>query len=263
MVYWPRAANCSARVRHRPAVGEGGNEAMARWKRLQPLTYMALGGILALAVQTAGGLARPLSGPVQAAPSISMAAHSLAAARLRAEMRAPVPGTHGIKIFQFGLVPSGLAQKFPNATGTVTINGGNPNISLYDTVTVDVANMPPNVTFTIFFIEQRTKPFGHAEYVADLRTRDDGTGEVTFNCIAFDAMALDGRFPGVVSANGNEVASGVQLEHLGMWFSDLKVAQTVLGNPALTGTPFDGGGPPQHAGPQAMVDDVTNGGPAF
>jgi hypothetical protein len=76
-------------------------------------------------------------------------------------------------------------------------------------------------------------------------------------------MALDGRFPGVVSANGNEVASGIQLEHLGMWFSDLKVAQTVLGNPALTGTPFDGGGPPQHAGPQAMVDDVANGGPAF
>jgi hypothetical protein len=174
-----------------------------------------------------------------------------------------VGNTNGVKIFQFKLIPSGLARTYPNATGVVTINGGNPAISLTDNVTVDVANMPPNVTFTIFFIELRTKPFGHAEYVADLRTRDDGTGEATFNCIAFVAMALDGRFPGVVSANGNEVASGIQLEHLGMWFSDLKVAQTVLGNPALTGTPFDGGGPPQHAGPQAMVDDVANGGPAF
>jgi hypothetical protein len=44
-----------------------------------------------------------------------------------------------------------------------------------------------------------------------------------------------------------------------MWFSELDVAKQVLGNPALTGTPFDGGGPPLHAGPQAMVDEVTNG----
>jgi hypothetical protein len=28
----------------------------------------------------------------------------------------------------------------------------------------------------------------------------------------------------------------------------------VLQNPALTGTPFDGGSPPAHAGPQAMND---------
>ena len=236
---------------------------MARWTKWQPLTYMAAGGLLALMIQTVGGVARPVSSPAVAAPSISMAAHNLAAARLRAQLRAPVPGTHGIKIFQFGLVPSGLAKAFPNATGVVTVNGGNPAASLFDTVTVDVANMPPNVTFTIFFIELRVKPFGHAEYIADLRTRDDGTGEVTFNCIAFVAMALDGRFPGVVSANGNEVASGVQLEHLGMWFSELDVAKKVLNNPALTGTPFDGGSPPQHAGPQAMVDDVANGGPAF
>jgi hypothetical protein len=41
------------------------------------------------------------------------------------------------------------------------------------------------------------------------------------------------------------------------------VAQKVLHDPTLKGTPFDGGGPPLHAGPQAMVDDVTNGGPAF
>src|SRR5947209_6498842 len=189
---------------------------MARWTKWQPLTYMAVGGLLALTIQTVGGIARPVTSPAVAAPSISMAAHNLAAARLRSQLRAPVPGTHGIKIFQFGLVPSGLAKAFPKATGVVTINGGNPDISLFDTVTVDVANMPPNVTFTIFFIELRVKPFGHVEYVADLRTRDDGTGEVTFNCIAFVAMALDGRFPGVVPANGNEVASGVQLEHVDM-----------------------------------------------
>ena len=231
--------------------------------RLHATAYLLIGALLALIIPQLLG-SNPLTRPAHAAPNVAVAAHDLAAARVRASLHSgPVGNTNGIKIFQFKLQPSGLAKKFPTATGVVTINGGNPDVSLTDTVTVDVANMPPNVTFTIFFIELREKPFGHAEYVADLRTRDDGTGEITFNCIAFVAMALDGRLPGVTSANGNEVASGIQLEHLGMWFSDLKVAQAVLGNHALTGTPFDGGGPPQHAGPQAMVDDVTNGGPAF
>jgi hypothetical protein len=232
----------------------------------QSLGYIAVGGLLTLSIQMAIGAIQPPANTALAAPSIAEAAHNPAAAQLRVRLlgaNGPISGTQGIKIFQFGLVPSGLATAFPHATGVVTINGGNPNISLYDTVTVDVANMPPNVTFSIFFIEQRTKPFGNAEYVADLRTRDDGTGEVTFNCIAFDAFALDGSQPDVVSVNGKEVASGIQLEHLGMWFSDLTVAQQVLHNPSLVGTPFDGGGPPKHAGPQAMVDNVTGGGPAF
>lgn len=232
----------------------------------QSLGYIAVGVLLTLSIQMAVGAVRPPANTALAAPSIAEAAHNPAAARLRLHLlgaHGPISGTQGIKIFQFGLVPSGLAHAFPTANGVVTINGGNAAISNYDTVTVDVANMPPNVTFSIFFIEQRTKPFNHAEYVADLRTRDDGTGEVTFSCIAFDAFALDGSQPDVVSVNGNEAASGVQLEHLGMWFSDLTVARQVLHNFSLPGTPFDGGGPPKHAGPQAMVDNVTGGGPAF
>jgi hypothetical protein len=225
-----------------------------RFRRVRPMLLIALGGLLALIIQSTGGAFRPLGSTATAAPSISMASHDFAAAKLRS-MRA---ANHGIKIVQFGLIPSGLAKDFPNAMGVVTINGGNPNISLFDNVTVDVSNMPPNVTFTIFYIEQRNKPFGHVEYVADLRTRDDGTGEVVFNCITFVAMALDARDPGVTQDQSGP-ASGIQLEHLGMWFSDLKVAQQVLHNTSLTGTPFDGGTPPLHAGPQAMVDDVVDG----
>lgn len=241
---------------------------MPRWNRWQPLFYVALGGLLALVVQTAGGVGRPLSNQAHAAPTIFTAAHNFVAARARASVGSTVPTKAGTKIVQFGLVPSGLAAKFPKAAGVVTINGGNPDISLYDTVTIDVANMPPNVTFTIFFIELRAKPFGHAEYVADLRTRDDGTGEATFSCIAFAAFALDARTPGVTSTDGAETVSGIALNHLGMWFSDIDVAKKVLGSqtqgysqtvPALTGTPFDGGGPPLHAGPQALVDDATTG----
>jgi hypothetical protein len=156
-------------------------------------------------------------------------------------------------IVQFPLFPSGIKAAFPRATGVVTIVQGNPAVSLFDSVTVDVANMPPDITFTIFFIEHATKPFGNAEYVSDLHTRSDGSGEVSFQAITLVAFAMNSDNPGV-SQDQSGQASGIQLEHLGMWFSSLQDAQTVLKNTKLTGTPFDGGNPPLHAGPQAMTD---------
>ncbi len=160
-------------------------------------------------------------------------------------------------ILQFPLFPSGVKAKFPKATGVVTIAEGNPSDSLFDSVTVDVQNMPPDITFTIFFIELANKPFGHVEYVADLHTRSDGSGEASFQAITLVAFAADNRTPNVSSQDQSGTASGVQLEHLGMWFSSLQDAQKVLGNPSLTGTIFDGGNPALHAGPQAMTDGQT------
>jgi hypothetical protein len=159
-------------------------------------------------------------------------------------------------IIQFPLFPSGVKAAFPKASGVVTIIQGNPAVSLFDTVTVDVQNMPPDITFTIFFIELANKPFGHVEYVADLHTRIDGTGESSFQAITLVAFAADAANPGV-SQDQSGQASGIQLEHLGMWFSSLQDAQKVLKNPALKGTPFDGGSPPLHAGPQALTDGQT------
>ena len=211
---------------------------MTTMTRRHALACMALGGLLVLSVQIATGALRFPAGPAQAASS-----HALPGHRLPAPVR-------------FKLVPSGLAKAFPRASGVVTINGG----SLNDTVTVDVAHMPPNVTFTIFFTELRTQPFGQAAFVSELRTGNDGTGKVTFHCMALEAMVVDGRHPNITTRDGKELSSGVQLEHLGLWFDDLKVAQKVLHDPTLKGTPFDGGDPPLHAGPQAMVDNVTNGG---
>ena len=135
----------------------------------------------------------------------------------------------------------------------MTIVQGNPAVSLFETVTVDVANMPPDTTFTIFFIEKAVKPFGHAEYVADLHTRDDGHGDVSFQTITLVAFAMDAANPGT-SQDQSGLASGVQLEHLGMWFSSLQDAQKILNDTTLKGTPFDGSNPPLHAGPQAMTD---------
>jgi hypothetical protein len=161
-------------------------------------------------------------------------------------------------IIQFPLFPSGIKAKFPHATGVVTIAEGNPAVSLFDSVTVDVSNMPPDITFTIFFIELANKPFGHVEYVADLHTRSDGSGESSFQAITLVAFAADNRTPAVTSQDQSGAASGIQLEHLGMWFSSLQDAQKVPGNNALTGTIFDGGSPPLHAGPQAMTDGQTD-----
>jgi hypothetical protein len=160
-------------------------------------------------------------------------------------------------IIQFPLFPSGVKQAFPNASGVVTIVQGNPEVSLFETVTVDVQHMPPDTTFTIFFIELANKPFGHAEYVADLHTRNDGSGEVTFQAITLVAFATDARNPGT-SQDQSGQASGIQLEHLGMWFSSLTDAQKLLKDSKLKGTPFDGGNPALHAGPQAMTDGQTD-----
>lgn len=160
-------------------------------------------------------------------------------------------------IIQFPLFPSGLKQAFPKATGVVTIVQGNPAVSLFDSVTVDVSNMPPDITFTIFFIELANKPFGHVEYVADLHTRDDGSGESSFQAITLVAFAADARTPTTTSQDQSGEASGFQLEHLGMWFSSLTDAQKVLKDTTLKGTIFDGGNPPLHAGPQAMTDGQT------
>ncbi len=157
-------------------------------------------------------------------------------------------------IIQFPLFPSGIKQAFPQATGLVTIVRGDRNNSFSDTVTVDVQNMPPNITFTIFYIEFANKPFGNVEYVADLTTRSDGSGETIFQNIAFVAFAMDARNPGT-SPDGQEgTTSGINLEHMGMWFSQLLDAQKVLNDDTIKGTIFDGGNPPLHAGPQALTD---------
>ena len=160
-------------------------------------------------------------------------------------------------ILQFPLSPSGIKALFPQATALVTVVRGDRDDSTSDTVTVDVQHMPPNITFTIFFIELANKPFGHVEYVADLTTRGDGSGESVFQVITNVAFAMDARNPGASDDNLEGLAPGIQLEHMGMWFASLQDAQRVLNNTALKGTIFDGGNPPLHAGPQAMTDGQT------
>ena len=65
------------------------------------------------------------------------------------------------------------------------------------------------------------KPFGHVEYVADLHTRNDGSGESSFQAITLVAFAADAANPGV-SQDQSVQASGIRLEHLGMWFDGVR-----------------------------------------
>jgi len=156
-------------------------------------------------------------------------------------------------IIQFPLTPASIKALFPKASALVTVMQGDPEISVFDTIVVDVQNMPPNQKFTVFFTELSAKPFGHAEYVGDVFTRGDGSGESIFHLIAFVAFAADNRNPST-SNDQSGPASGIQLEHVGIWFDGVIAARQVLNNPTIPGTPFDGGGTILHAGPQAMTD---------
>lgn len=157
------------------------------------------------------------------------------------------------QIIQFPLVPSGLKPKFSQATGVVTIVVGLVPGVMSDTVTVTVQHMPAHTTFTMFLSELAVPPFGNVEYVADLVTRGDGTGETTFNSIATVAFAMNSDNAGTTTGKEGPT-SGVNLEHFGMWFASIDAARSVLGDKSLKPTIFDGGSPAAHAGPQAMTD---------
>jgi hypothetical protein len=160
-------------------------------------------------------------------------------------------------IVQFPLFPASIKTLFPDATGLVTVIQGNPQTNDFDTIIVDVQKMPPNTKFTVFYTELSAKPFGHAEYVGDVITRGDGSAESIFHLITFVAFAADARKSNVTTADQSGDASGIQLEHVGMWFDGVTFARQVLKNPNIPGTPFDGGGGVLHAGPQAMTDGQT------
>jgi hypothetical protein len=224
--------------------------------------------LLSMAVQMSVAAARPLkvsSYRMTQSGSSSTQNHNPNVELLRQMVRDGrlAPTVHVLEslapttIVQFPLLPSGIKNAFPQATGLVTIVRGNRDNAFSDTITVDVQKMPPNTTFTIFYIQFAGKPFGNVEYVADLTTRGDGSGETIFQNIAFVAMAMDARNPGTSQDGQEGITSGTNLEHLGMWFSSLSDAQKILNDGTLTGTIFDGGNPPLHAGPQAMTDGQT------
>ncbi len=197
-----------------------------------------------------GGPGFPTTGPVLRTPQFGTPGQVAPTVKVLASAAPTL-------IIQFPLSPASIKPLFPDATALVTVIQGNPQTNDFDTVIVDVQKMPPNQKFTVFFTELSAKPFGHAEYVGDVITRGDGSAESIFHLITFVAFAADARNSSVTSADQSGDASGIQLEHVGLWFDGVKAARQVLNNPSIPGTPFDGGGGALHAGPQAMTDGQT------
>lgn len=159
-------------------------------------------------------------------------------------------------ILQFPLVPGAIAKAYPGARGVVTVVEGYQGVGLTDSVVIDVSKMPANTAFTVFLTELAKAPFGHFEYVADLYTGADGSGEATFQARVVGAYAADARDP-ELSTGLDGLVSGYELQHLGLWFASLRDAQVTLHDQTLKGTPFAPGNPPLHAGPLAMTDGQT------
>jgi len=159
-------------------------------------------------------------------------------------------------ILQFPLVPAAIRAAYPGAAGVVTVVEGYQGVSLTDSVTVDVYRMPASTTFTVFLTELANAPFGHFQYVADLYTGPDGTGETTFRAKVIGAYAADARDPGL-STGLDGLVSGYELQHVGLWFASVADARAALHDATLKGTPFAPGSPPLHAGPLAMTDGQT------
>jgi len=241
----------------------------AGWGRLRrPGASYPILGLLLLAILLSA-CSTPFSSSTPTPTSTSTQSSNVPAFPTKAlALRTPAFGTPGqvaptVKVLasadpslivQFPLVPASIKTLFPDATGLVTVIQGNPQTNDFDTLIVDVQKMPPNTKFTVFLTELSAKPFGHAEYVGDVITRGDGSGESIFHLIVFVAFAADARNSNVTSADQSGDASGIQLEHVGMWFDGVSSARKVLHNPNIAGTPFDGGGGVLHAGPQAMTD---------
>jgi hypothetical protein len=218
-------------------------------KRLAPIALLAA---MAAAACSSAVSSPPVAGTGATLPSLRQPA-------LGNGQEAPtvkvLPAVAPTLIVQFPLQPATIRPLFPDATGLVTVLE-NPSQPDGDTLIVDVQKMPPNVKFTVFLTELSAKPFGHAEYVGDVITRGDGSGESVFRSIVLAAFAADNRSAGS-SQDQLGQASGVQLEHVGMWFDGVEVARQVEHDPTIAGTPFDGGGGALHAGPQAMTDGQT------
>jgi hypothetical protein len=133
--------------------------------------------------------------------------------------------------FRLHLTPSSdkLAQCMPEAGVNVAVRL-TTNQDGFDRFTVRGQHLPPNRDFTVFLLEQAGSPLGAAEYIGDLHTKANGTGQNTFRLIVQEAFS---------STLVNGQRARVDLNRVGMWFADPKDDDFCLG-PNSPVTPFDG-----------------------
>ncbi|HYL59726.1 MAG TPA: hypothetical protein VEU51_12725 [Candidatus Acidoferrales bacterium] len=135
---------------------------------------------------------------------------------------------------QFELTPSSakLAECMPDASLVVTVKP-NTDKKGSDNFVIQARNLPPNRTFTVFLLQQATSPFGAAEYIGDVSTNGQGDGRSAFNLIVGEAFSS-------TIVNGGRLR--VDLNRIGVWFSDPADDDFCFGNGGGSMTPFDGDG---------------------
>ena len=164
--------------------------------------------------------------------------------------RADVPGSVRFELkvptTPFATLPSVLA----GAQGSVVVVPG-PRT---DKMQIHLEGLPPNLDLVVFLTELPLAPFGLVEYIADMKTDEEGEAEVEVKALVFDAFAFSlpvGARPGVANT---------PLDHLVIWPGDPEQFRAATGfvNPktgATVVTPFNSDG---RAGP-AILTDGCNG----
>jgi hypothetical protein len=136
------------------------------------------------------------------------------------------------KDVNFRLVPSSaaLSKCLPYARVNVSVALRTDQIGK-DVIRIDASGLPPETSFTAFFLEVPASPFGAAEYFGDVNSDKYGKAHAQFDLIVQEAFAS-------TIVNGKRVR--VDLNHMGMWFADPAGDDFCFGKGAGPVTPFDG-----------------------
>ena len=186
---------------------------------------MRIGRVLAAATLVAAGVATvAIAGSASGgAPRTQAAADSKPLAKNGA---ARADDLH----FQLALSSDALKKCLPRAKVTVSVALRTDQIGK-DVIKIDASGLPPKTSFTAFFLEIPTAPFGAAEYFGDVNTDRYGKAHAEFELIVQEAFAS-------TLVDGKRVR--VDLNHMGMWFADPAGDDFCLGKGGGAVTPFDG-----------------------
>jgi hypothetical protein len=178
--------------------------------------------------------------------------------------------TLGVPALPFASLPSLL----PQAEGIATVDPGDRTDRLH----LKVTGLPANLNLVVFLTELPVAPFGAVQYIADMKTNDDGEADVTVKTLIFEAFAFSlggphGKFPCTQSTPPART-DRAQLDHIVIWPADPVAFQTATGiglnfthtdvtlGGTLIRTPFDSdyrdGSLEAGAGPAILSDNPTN-----
>lgn len=124
--------------------------------------------------------------------------------------------------FTFQMVRPASATCLPNsAHARVTVS----DLGTVQNMHLEVADLTPNTSFTVFITQHSSRPFGLSWYQGEVQANDRGRGVADFTGIFNEETFVLADVP-------------VQMDHLGIWFAD-PVDAANAGCSGIT-TPFDG-----------------------